>query len=144
MKHLRPLLISAILATAVFLSACLGTTGTTVTNAGNVVYATGPREDVISVTMAAAPTDVYDSIVRVFAESGTAELVKRNDESMTVEVKFEERSVTLQATEFGEGETLLFVWADAGNSGLSGNEVAISTIDAISKDIMAEYELVEN
>ena len=54
------------------------------------------------------------------------------------------RSLNVQATEYSDGETLLFVWADAGDTGLTGNEVAMSTIRAISEDVKADYNLVEN
>ena len=144
MKRLRPITISAILACAVFLHACLGTPGTTVTNAGEVVYLAGPKQETVTVTLAARPEAVFDSIIRTIVEAEAAEVIQRNDESRMVEVSYAGRSFNAQATEFGNGETLLFLWVDAGDTGLTGNEVAMSTIDTISKDLNASYELVEN
>ena len=144
MKHPRLFTISAILASAVFLHACLGTPATTVTNAGGVVYLAGPKEETLMVTLAAHPEDVFDSIIRLVLEAETTEVIQRNDASRMIEVTYDGRSLNAQATEYGEGDTLLFLWADAGDTGLTGNEVAMSTIDMISKDLNASYELVEN
>ncbi len=144
MKHLWPLSISAILASAIFLSACLGTPGTTVTNAGEVVYLAGPKKKTVTATLQALPDDVFDSIIRMILDAETAEVVQRNDVSRMIEAAWDGRSINAQATEFGDGETLLFLWADAGDTGLTGNEVAMSTLDLISKDLNASYKLVEN
>jgi len=144
MKHLLPLSASAILAFAMLLNACLGTPGTTVTNAGEVVCLAGPKEETVTVTLAAHPEDVFDSIVRMVLEAETTEVIQRNDASRMIEVTYDGRSLNAQATEYGEGDTLLFLWADAGETGLTGNEVAMSTIDMISKDLNASYKLVEN
>jgi hypothetical protein len=144
MKHPRPILISAILASAVLLTACIGTPGTTVTNAGEVVYLSGPKQETVAVTLAASPEAVFDSILRTIAEAKTAEVTQRNDETRMVEASYDGRSFNAQATEFGSGDTLLFLWVDAGETGLTGNELAMSTIETISKDLNASYELVEN
>lgn len=135
---------SAILTFAMLLSACLGTPGTTVTNAGEVVYLAGPRQETVTVTLAVSPEDVFDSIIRLLLNSETTEVIQRNDASRMIEVIYDGRSLNVQATEYGEGDTLLFLWADAGETGLTGNEVAMSTIDSISKDLNASYKLVEN
>jgi len=132
------------MASAILLSACLGMPGTTVTNAGEVVYSKGAREDTVTVTLAVAPEVVFESMIKIIADSETAEVIQRNDVSMMVEVTRDGRSINAQATEYGNGGTLLFLWADAGETGLTGNAVAMSTIDAISKDLNASYELVEN
>jgi hypothetical protein len=144
MKHLWSLSASAILAFAMLLNACLGTPGTTVTNAGEVVYLAGPKQETVTVTLAASPQDVFDSIIRIVLDAETTEVIQRNDATRMIEVTYDGRSLNAQATDYGEGETLLFLWADAGETGLTGNEVAMSTIDTISKDLNASYELVEN
>ena len=144
MKHPCPLSISAILASAVFLGACLGTPGTTVTNAGEVVYLAGPKKETVTATLHALPNDVFDSVVRTILNAETAEVIQRNDVSRMIEVSWDGRSVNAQATEYGDGETLLFLWVDAGDTGLTGKEVAMSTLDSISKDLNASYQLVEN
>lgn len=144
MKHPWLLPVSAILASAVFLNACLGTPGTTVTNAGEVVYSKGAKEDSVTATLAISPERVFDSMVRIIAEAEAAEVIQKNDASRMVEVTLDGKSINAQATEYGDGGTLLFLWADAGESGLTGNEVAMSTIETISKDLNTSYELVEN
>jgi hypothetical protein len=144
MKHLRPLPISAILATALLLQACLGTSGTTVTHAGEVVYSRGAKKETVAATMNASPQAVFDSIIRKIAEAEAAEVIKRDDAAMMVEVTCDGRNINAQATEFGDGGTMLFIWADAGETGLTGEEVAMSTFDTISKDLNTSYELVEN
>ena len=143
MKHLWCLSASAILAFAMLLNGCLGTPGTTVTNAGEMVYLAGPKQETVTVTLAAGPDAVFDSIIRMTLEAETTEVTLRNNASRMVEVTFDGRSINAQATEYGEGDTLLFLWADAGETGLTGNEVAMTAIDRISKDLNARYELVE-
>jgi hypothetical protein len=144
MKHLWSLSASAILAFAMLLNACLGTPGTTLTNAGEVVYLAGPKQETVTVTLVARPDAVFDSIIRMVLEAETTEVIQRNNASRMIEVTFDGRSLNAQVTEFGDGESLLFLWADAGDTGLTGKEVAMSTIDKISKDLNARYELVEN
>ena len=144
MKHLWTLSISAILACAAFLSACLGTAGTTVTNAGEVVYSAGAKRDTVTVTMTVSPEKVFESMLRTIADSETAEVVQRDDNAMSVEVTKDGRNINAQVTAYGNGGTLLFIWADAGDTGLTGDAVALSTINTISKDLNASYELVEN
>jgi hypothetical protein len=144
MKHPWPLPISAILASALLLGACLGTPGTTVTSAGEVVYSAGAKQDTVTATLAVPPEAVFKSIIRVIAEAEGAEVIQRDDDTRMVEVAFEGRSINAQATEYGDVGTLLFLWADAGETGLTGNAVAMSTIETISKDLNASFELVEN
>ena len=144
MKLPRLLPISVILASAVFLNACLGTPGTTVTNAGEVVYSRGAKEGSVTATLPVSPERVFGSMVRIIAEAETAEVIQKNDASRMVEVTLDGKSINAQATEYDDGGTLLFLWADAGESGLTGKEVAMSMIDTISKDLNTSYELVEN
>ena len=144
MKYLGPISVSAILVFAVSLNACLGTPGTTVTNAGEVVYSAGAKKDTVTVIVAASPGVVFDSLIHEIMKSETVEVIERSDASRMVEVALDGRNLRAEATEYGEGETLLFLWADAGDTGLTGNEVAMSTINTISQDLNVSYELVEN
>lgn len=144
MKRLLPLPISAILAFPVLLSACLGTPGTTVTNAGEVVYSASAKKGTVTAIVAASPGLVFDSFIREIMRSETVEVIERNDASMMVEIALDGRTLRAEVTEYGDDQTLLFLWADAGDTGLTGNEVAMSTINTISQDLDVNYELVEN
>jgi len=144
MRHPWPIFISAILVFTVSLNACLGTPGTTVTNAGEVVYSAGARQDNVAVILAASPGAVFDSLIREIMKSENVAVIERSDASRTVEVTLDGRNLRAEATEYNGDETLLFLWADAGDTGLTGNEVAMSTINTISLDLDVNYELVEN
>lgn len=67
----------------------------------------------------------------------------RNDRSRMVEVAWSDGSLTAQATELGPSETLLFLWIDAGDTGLTAKEVASSVLEALCDDLNVDYELVE-
>ena len=144
MRHHWPISISAILVLAVSLNACLGTPGTTVTNAGEVVYSASAKKGTVVAIVAATPDLVFDSFIREVMKSETVEVIERNDASMMVEVALDGRTLRAEVTEYGEDQTLLFLWADAGDTGLTGNEVAMSTINTVSQDLDVSYELLEN
>jgi len=117
--------------------------GSSVTNAATVVYTAGARQHTAAVELPVAPPVVFEALVRLIKERTDVEVVDRNDKAMLIEVAQEkERRITGQVTKLGTGNSLLYVWADAGSSGQSGREMAISAIELICEELGVDYELV--
>jgi len=123
--------------------ACLGTPGTTVTSATTAVYAAGATRDTISAQLPKTSAQVFDTILRLIEEEPGAEVSHLNNRAHMVEVTWDGRSMTAQATELDPQETLLFLWVDAGDTGLTAKEVGTSVLQSICFDLNIEYELVE-
>ena len=132
-----------ICAVATALAGCLGTPGTSVTTATTAVYSAGATRDTVSARLPKSPAEVYASINKLIDEEPAAEVSHRNDRAYMVEVGWEGRSVTLQATELGPSETLLYMWVDAGDTGLTAKEVATSALQHICDELNVEHKLVE-
>ena len=127
----------------VVLTGCAPLPGSTVTNAATVVYTAGARQHTAAVELPVAPPVVFEALVRLIKERTDVEVVDRNDKAMLIEVAQEnERRITGQVTKLGAGNSLLYVWADAGSSGQSVREMAISAIELICEELGVEYELV--
>jgi hypothetical protein len=91
-----------------------------------------------------APPIVFDALVRLIKKRSDVEVVDRNDKAMLIEVAQEnERRITGQVTKLAAGNSLLYVWADAGSSGQSGREMAISAIELICAELGVDYEMVD-
>jgi len=123
--------------------ACFGTPGTTVTSATTAVYAAGATRDTISAQLPRSPAKVFDAILRQIEEAPDAEVSHLNSQARMVEVAWSGRTMTAQATELGPQETLLFLWVDAGDTGLTAKEVGTHALKELCLDLNVEYELVE-
>ena len=135
---------SAVFSIAVaMLTGCVPLPGSSVTNATTVVYTAGARQHTADVELPVTPPVVFEALVRLIKERTDVEVVDRNDKAMLIEVAQEnERRITGQVTKLGAGNSLLYVWADAGSSGQSGREMAISAIELICEELGVDYELV--
>ena len=133
---------SVLAAAVVICSGCIGTPGTTVTSAAGAVYTEGARRDTISARLPRSPAQVYSSINKVFAEEPGAEVTHRNDRAHLVEVNWSGRSMIVQAQDLGPSETLLFMWVDGGDTGLTGEEVATSVLESLRDNLGVDYKLV--
>ena len=134
---------AALVLIALFVSGCFGTPGTKVTGATMAVYTAGATRDTVSVRLPKPPAAVYGGINDLIEEEPNAEVMHRNERSYLVEVAWSGRSLTAQATELGPDETLLFLWVDAGDTGLTAKEVASSTLRQLCSKLNVEYTLVE-
>jgi len=134
---------AALVLIALFVTGCFGTPGTKVTGATTAVYTAGATRDTVSVRLPRSPGAVYGAINDLIAEEPGAEVMHRNERSYLVEVAWSGRSLTAQATELGPSETLLFLWVDAGDTGLTAKEVASSTLRHLSSKLNVAYTLVE-
>ena len=86
---------------------------------------------------------VYASFVRVVNENPETRIVSRKDVAMLLEATRGEFRVTGQVTDLGPGSSLLYIWADAGDSGYSGSEVARKVVDAICEELGVRMTQVE-
>jgi len=125
------------------LTGCVPLPGSSVTHATTVVYTAGASRHTAAVELPVEPPIVFEALVRLIKERNDVEVVDRNDKAMLIEVAQEnERQITGQVTKLGSGNSLLYVWADAGSSGQSGREMAISAIELICEELGVDYELV--
>jgi hypothetical protein len=135
----RPLLPAVI---AAFLSGCIFLPGGTVTHSATVVYTAGASQHTAAVELQVDAAIVFDALVRIIKESPDIEVVNRNDQAFLIEVAQQERRITGQVSKLGSGSSLLYIWADAGSSGESGREMAISAVELICDELGVNYELV--
>jgi hypothetical protein len=133
---LFPVVITALLSGCIFLP------GGTVTHSATVVYTTGASQHTAAVELQVAADVVFDTLVRIIKENPDIEVVNRNDQAYLIEVAQQERRITGQVTKLGSGSSLLYIWADAGSSGESGREMAISAVEVICDELGVNYELV--
>jgi hypothetical protein len=134
---------AALSVAAVLLAGCAPLPGSGVTNAATVVYTAGASQYTAAVELPVQPPIVFDAMVRLVNERPNVEVVDRNDKAFLIKVADEsERNLTGQVTKLGSGNSLLYIWADAGSSGQTGQELAISTVELICDELGVEYELV--
>jgi len=124
------------------LAGCYATSGTSVYDATTVVYTTGARQDTVAVELPIAPREVFSSMSRIIDSRSGLEVLARDEEAYMIEVLSGPKRLTGQATDLGNGETLLFIWADAGDSGQSGEELALSAVRQICDDLDVPYKIV--
>ena len=79
---------------------------------------------------------------RIVDSRSGLEILARDEEAYLLEVVSGEKQLTGQATDLGNGETLLFIWTDAGDSGQTGEDLALSAIKRICDDLGVPYKLV--
>ncbi len=104
-------------------------------SAGEVVYTRGARQHTATAELAVPPPEVYDAMVRIAERSPGWKVVNMNPIRLLVEAEEGGRSVAAQATEVGTNSTMLFVWADAGDSGQTGQSLAAETMQDICKEL---------
>ena len=107
-----------------------------------VVYSAGSKKHTAAVQVPVAAPEVYASIVRLLEEERDLDFQSRNDKAMLIEVEKGSRSLTGQVTDLGANSSLLYVWADAGKSGETGEELAISVVELVCDELGVKYELV--
>ena len=128
---------------AAFLSGCIFLPGGTVTNSATVVYTAGASQHTAAVELQVTADVVFEALVRIIKENPDVEVINRNDQAFLIEVaQQKERRITGQVTKLGSGSSLLYIWADAGSSGESGREMAISAVEIICDELGVSYELV--
>jgi hypothetical protein len=140
----KMVLLSTVFSLAVaVLTGCVPLPGSSVTNAATVVYTAGASQYTAAVELPMQPPTVFEAMVRLVNERPNVEVVDRNDKAFLIKVaEGPERHLTGQVTKLGSGNSLLYIWADAGGSGQTGQELAISTVGLICDELGVDYELV--
>lgn len=140
----RFLLPAILLVSAILTSACTALPGGTVTDAATIVYTSGASQYTAAVELQVSDDDVFEAMVQIIKEHPDIEVVKRNDAAHMIEVaQGKERRITGQVTSLGSGSSLLYIWADAGSSGRTGREMAISAVERVCDELGVGYELVQ-
>ncbi len=133
-----------LLVSALLISGCTALPGGTVTNAATIVYTSGASQYTAAVQLQVPADEVFEAMVRVIKEHPDIEVVERKDKAFLIEVaQAKERRITGQVTSLGSGSSLLYIWADAGSSGRSGRELAISAVEFICDELGVDYEMVQ-
>lgn len=138
----RLLPIAILFVSASFVSGCSPMPGSSVTNAATVVYAAGASQYTAAVELQVPASEVFDALVRTIKEHPEIEIIKRNDKARLIEVSQQERRITGQVSSLGSGDSLLYIWSDAGSTGESGREIAMSAVEAICNALGVDYEIV--
>jgi hypothetical protein len=104
-------------------------------SAGEVVYTRGARQHTATVELAVAPRRAYEAMLRVAETSPGWTIVSNDPTRLLVEAEEGKRSVAAQATELGSNSTLLFIWADAGDSAETGRDLAAEAMRDICNEL---------
>lgn len=130
-------------ASVVLFSGCKALPGGTVSDAATIVYTSGASQHTAAVELHVPPDDAFAALVAVVNEQSDVEILERNDKARLLQIlRGKERRVTGQVTALGSGSSLLYIWADAGNSGVTGEEIAIRSIELTCDELGVEYEMV--
>ncbi len=124
------------------LSGCIFLPGGTVVDSALVVHTAGSKKHTAAVQVPVAASEVFATIVRLIEDKPDWQIENRNDKAFLIEVAKGSRSLTGQVTDLGAGRSLLYVWADAGESGVTGEEMTTSVVETVCDELGVKYELV--
>jgi len=141
-NRLWQLLVISTFLTVSTLSGCIFLPGGTVVESALVVHTAGSKKHTAAVQVPVAASEVFATIVRLLEENPDWLIENRNDEAFLIEFAKGSRSLTGQVTDLGVGRSLLYVWADAGESGATGEELATSMVEIVCDELGVEHELV--
>ena len=141
-NRLWQLLVISTFLTVSTLSGCIFLPGGTVVESALVVHTAGSKKHTAAVQVPVAASEVFATIVRLIEDKPDWQIDNRNDKAFLIEVAKGSRSLTGQVTDLGAGRSLLYVWADAGESGVTGEEMATSMVEVVCDELGVKYELV--
>jgi len=125
-----------------FLHGCASLPGGQVVESATVVYTTGSKKHTAAAQIPVAASSVFASLVNAIKEYPDVVIENLDEKAFLIEVSRGSRSLTGQATPLGENRSLLYVWIDAGESGLTGEELATTVVEVVCDDLGVNYELV--
>jgi hypothetical protein len=111
------------------------------TSAGMVVYTKGARQHTATVQLARPPAEVYAAMLRVAAQHPEYKILNKDDKRFMLELTEGERSLAGQATELDPNSTLFFIWADAGQSGQTGQSLALNAMRELCAELKIECKM---
>lgn len=129
------------LAAIVLAAGCTPVALQPVTSTGLIIYTKGAAQHTARVQLARPPNDVYAGILAVVGRVPEWTVVNRDDRRFFLEAMEGTRRLSAQATDLGRGETLLFVWADAGESGQSSHELAVKAVELLCTELGVECSM---
>jgi hypothetical protein len=112
-------------------------------SAGEVVYTRGARQHTATLELAVPPGEVYQAMLRVAENSPGWTVVSQDPVRMLVEAREGKQSVSGQATELGSTSTFLFIWADAGESTQTGQDLASEAMRDICNELAVRCDFKE-
>ena len=136
--------IAALLGCALLqLPGCGATPARQAYDAALVVHTAGSSQHMIAARVPAEATAVFQAFDAVIERRPDVAVFNRKDNAMLLEVARDDVRVTGQVTALNDEESLLYVWADAGESGITGKEVATATVEAICDELGVTFERVD-
>ncbi len=141
-NQLWQLLVISTFLTVPTLSGCIFLPGGTVVDSALVVHTAGSKKHTAAVQVPIAASKVFATIVRLIEDKPDLLIESRNDKAFLIEVTKGSVSLTGQVTDLGAGRSLLYVWADAGESGVTGEELATSVVELVCDELGVAHELV--
>ena len=124
------------------LPGCSALPGGQVVESALVVHTSGAKKHTAAVQIPLAAEEVFATIVRLIEEKPDNIIESRNDKAFLIEIEDDGRSMTGQVTRLGPDRSLLYVWVDAGNTGLTGQELATDVVEVVCDELGVKYELV--
>lgn len=134
-----PLLLSIIL--VLILTQACATTLQPVATTSTVLFTEGSRQHTAMLLIALPSKDVYAGLLRIIESQPDLTVINREDERYLIEVEKDGRQVAGQASDIGHGETLLFLWADAGDTGDTGANINRKSVNRICHELKVKCEV---
>ena len=111
------------------------------TSAGMVVYTKGARQHTATVQIAQPPAEVYAGMLRALAKRPDLKVINNDEKRYLLEVTKDGKRLTGQATELDANSTLFFIWADAGESGQTGQNLALVAMRELCAELKIECKM---
>ncbi len=108
------------------------------TTAALVIYTKGAKQHTANLQIALPPTEVYAGMLRAVSRHPELDIINNDEQRFLLEVLAGDLSLTGQATELDQNSTLFFIWADAGSSGLTGENLAMRAIRELCSELAIE------
>lgn len=134
-----PLLLSTML--ILILAQACATTLQPAATSSTVLFTEGSRHHTAMLLIALPPQDVYAGLLRIIESEPDLTVINREDERYLIEVMKDGRQVAGQASDIGHGETLLFLWADAGDTGDTGANINRRSVNRICHELKVKCEV---
>jgi hypothetical protein len=141
-RKIRQLIVLATLFAIPFMGGCVALPAGNVVQAATVVHTSGARKHTAAVQVPVPAPEVFAAIVRLLEERPDNIIENRNDRAFLIEIEEGGRSMTGQVTSLGPDRSLLYVWVDVGNTGLTGQELATDVVELVCDELGVKYELV--
>ena len=122
---------------------CSALPGGQVVDSALIIHTEGSSQHMVAVKVPVDPSSVFAALVDQVEQRPEVSIILRNDKAYLIEVRKGESQVTGQVTELDAGRSLLYVWADTGDSLMSGHDLAISVVEVICDELGVIYERVE-